>query len=47
MSKNDGAGLERAKVTESHPFIQTNGINESGLSGPPQTASFLLDVTLF
>ena len=35
MSKNDGAGLEAAKVTQSHPFTQTNGINESSLSGTP------------
>lgn len=33
MSKNDGAGLEPAKVTQSHPFTQTNGINECSLSG--------------
>ena len=35
MSKNDGAGLDPAKVTLSHPFTETNGINESCLSGPP------------
>lgn len=33
MSKNDGAGLEPTKVTQSHPFTQTNGINECSLSG--------------
>ena len=39
MSKNDGAGLEAAKVTQSHPFTQTNGINESSLSGTPPPPS--------
>lgn len=54
MSKNDGAGLEPAKVTQSHPFTQTNGINESSLSAmaPPhpsthQTPPLLFCVTLF
>lgn len=34
MRKNDGAGLDPAKVTRSHPLTETNGINESSLSGP-------------
>lgn len=34
MSKNDRVGVDPAKVTRSHSFTETNGINETSLSGP-------------